>query len=75
MYLTEKERRLLELLMTYSGNVLSHRLLMQRVWDTAYLDDLDVLYVHVHTLREKLRRLGGAKIQTVRGVGYSLCPP
>lgn len=74
VHLTEKECRLLGMLMTHSGHVLSHRLLMQRGWDTHYTDDLNVLYVHIHRLRGKLRKLGGARIQTVRGVGYRLRP-
>ncbi|MBQ7474441.1 MAG: response regulator transcription factor [Clostridia bacterium] len=69
--LTYKEFSLLLILAENAGNVLTRRVLLERVWDLD--DDCEnrTLDVHVRTLRAKLGE-AGALIETVRGVGYRL---
>ena len=52
--LTRTECRLLEAFLDHPGVILSHILLMRRVWNTDYVDDIDILYVYIHRLRKKL---------------------
>ncbi len=71
-HLTPKEFALLRMFMSSPGQVLSHRAIMKEVWDTAYLDDLRTLYVHVSWLRKKIEDdpKQPAVLRAVRGVGY-----
>lgn len=68
LYLTPTEFQLLSALMRNAGKVLTRKILLQTIWDDAglYIDD-NTLSVHISRLREKI---GGARIQTVRGIGY-----
>ena len=75
VHLTKKECRLLWVFMTHPGKVLSHKVLMQGVWDTDFLDDIRILYAYIHRLRRKMEEVGGGFIYTVRGVGYRFMPP
>jgi DNA-binding response OmpR family regulator len=71
-HLTPKEFALLRMFMSNPGQVLSHKAIMKEVWNTAYLDDLRTLYVHVSWLRKKIEDnpKQPAVLRAVRGVGY-----
>ena len=67
--LTTKQFALLECFMRYPGQVLSKTALREHVWDYAFADSSNVIEVYVGQLRKKL---GVARIQTIRGAGYRL---
>ncbi len=69
--LTATEFRLLHLLMSRTGNVLSREKLLSHVWN--YNADVETRTVdtHIRRLREKLGQAGDI-IKTVRGVGYKI---
>ena len=72
--LRPKEFELLRLLMARAGEVLTNEYLLETVWGPDYAGVLQVLYVHIGWLRERVEadprrpRL----ILTVPGVGYQL---
>lgn len=73
--LTHREYDLLELLARHPNQVLTHGIILQRVWG----DDLDivpeVLKVYIHALRRKLNTGGESDlIHALRGIGYTLRP-
>ena len=65
--LTLTEYKIVRMLMERRG-VVPRSLLLEVLWDdgSRYIDD-NTLSVHMSRLREKI---GGARIQTIRGVGY-----
>jgi len=67
--LTTKQFALLECFMRYPGQVLSKTALRDHVWDYAFADSSNIIEVYVGQLRKKL---GVARIQTIRGAGYRL---
>ncbi len=67
--LTYKEFLLLCQLMENRGLVLSREVLLDRVWGLGAERENRTLDVHIRTLRSKLGP-EGARIQTIRGVGY-----
>jgi len=74
--LTPLEFDLLHALALEPGRVLSVDHLLTRVWGAEYAGEPQVVYVHIHWLRQ---RLGDdpdnpRRIVTVRGVGYKLEP-
>ncbi len=70
--LTPKEFKLLYLLIENQDQVLSRKIIMQKVWETDYLGDTRTLDVHVRWLREKIEDTPShpRRLITVRGVGY-----
>lgn len=67
--LTATEQRLLAVLASHAGRVLSKRQLLAQVWGSeAY--DANVVEVHISSLRQKLEAHGPRLIHTVRGSGY-----
>ena len=70
--LPPKEFELLRLLLANASNVLTTNYLLDAVWGEEFAGALQVLYVHIGWLREKIepdpRR--PRYIQTVRGAGY-----
>ena len=71
--LTPKEFTLLYLLLRRSGDVLSHTVIAEQVWDINFDSDNHVVEVTVRRLRAKVDDLHATKlIHTVRGVGYVL---
>ena len=71
--LTPKEFALLHLLLKRRGEVLSHTVIAEQVWDINFDSDTHVVEVAIRRLRSKvddghIRKL----IHTVRGVGYVL---
>lgn len=73
MELTRTEFELLAVLAKHSGQVLSKVQLLTQVWGfDAY--DVNLVEVHMSSLRRKMEAQGPRLIQTVRGVGYVLRP-
>jgi DNA-binding response OmpR family regulator len=72
--LTPLEFALLQVLAENAGNVLSVDDLLNRVWGEEYVGQPQVVYVHLHWLRERLEEdpQRPRRIITVRGVGYKL---
>jgi DNA-binding response OmpR family regulator len=74
--LTRSEYEVLAALLVAEGAVRSRSQLLETLYgDGAYRDPRGV-DVHVHHLREKVRRAGGDPgwVATVRGVGYRVGP-
>ena len=67
--LSVREFDLLHALMLNAGRVLSREQLEQHLYSWGEEVESNAIEVHIHHLR---RKLGGALIRTVRGVGYSL---
>jgi DNA-binding response OmpR family regulator len=74
--LTPLEFDLLHVLALEPGRVLSVDDLLNRVWGAEYVGEPQVVYVHIHWLRQKLGDDpdNPRRIVTVRGVGYKLEP-
>jgi DNA-binding response OmpR family regulator len=74
--LTPLEFDLLRALAEQVGHVLSVDDLLDRVWGEEYVGQPQVVYVHIHWLRERLEQdpENPRRIVTVRGVGYKLEP-
>jgi DNA-binding response OmpR family regulator len=74
--LTPLEFDLLHVLAESAGHVLSVDDLLNRVWGEEYVGQPQVVYVHIHWLRERLEEdpQNPQRIVTVRGVGYKLQP-
>ena len=73
--LSTKEFRLLEHLLRHPGQVLTRTMIGEHVWDYDFPIHTNVIDVHIGSLRRKLDDpYPGRLIQTVRGVGYRLCP-
>ncbi len=71
--LTRTEYDLLAVLAKHPGQVLSKVQLLTQVWGfDAY--DVNLVEVHISSLRRKLEVHGPRLIQTVRGVGYAMRP-
>ncbi|HEV2108184.1 MAG TPA: response regulator transcription factor [Thermomicrobiales bacterium] len=70
--LTSTEYRLLEELVRHAGQVVPHRVLLQRVWGPEWVADPSYLKVFIRRLRKKLGDDAEAPryIQTEWGVGY-----
>lgn len=75
--LTPKECQLLTAFMRYPGQLLTRELLINEIWETTFMDDLRILYVHVHLLRKKIEDdpRHPKYVQTVRGRGYRFVVP
>lgn len=75
--LTPTEFALLEQLVVNAGKVLTHRLLLQKVWGPEYGGEAEYLRVYINRLRQKLEA-DPAKPQllvTEPGVGYRFSAP
>ncbi len=71
--LTKTEHRLLELLMTNTGTVLSRTVILDRIWRSDGVAGPKVVDVFVSHLRRKMEADGEPRLlQTVHGVGYVL---
>ncbi len=75
--LPPKEFKLLHLLIAQAGTVLSANYLLDAVWGAEFAGALQVLYVHIGWLRERIEEdpRHPYYIQTVRGVGYKFVRP
>ncbi|MEQ4487232.1 MAG: response regulator transcription factor [Dehalococcoides mccartyi] len=74
VHLTPIEFSLLAVLTRNSGQVLTYRILLEKVWGTEYSGDLNLLKKHIHNLRSKIETNPEYPkiIITERGLGYSL---
>jgi two-component system copper resistance phosphate regulon response regulator CusR len=71
--LTPKEFALLHLLLARRGEVLSHTVIAEQVWDINFDSDTHVVEVAIRRLRAKVDDAHERKlIHTVRGAGYVL---
>ena len=70
--LTPKQAKLLEVFMRHKGRTLTRKYLMEKVWDTDFVEDTRTLDVHVRWLRERIEDQPGSPVylRTVRGIGY-----
>ncbi len=70
--LPPKEFELLHILMGHAGTTLTSEYLLEAVWGTDFAGALQVLYVHIGWLRDRVEDdpRHPQLIQTVRGVGY-----
>ncbi|MGF1613634.1 MAG: response regulator transcription factor [Gammaproteobacteria bacterium] len=69
--LTDKERRILQLLLTDPDRVHSRERILNVVWGTAADPLTNIIDVYIARLRRKLGE-AGQSIETIRGVGYRL---
>jgi DNA-binding response OmpR family regulator len=71
--LTAREFALLEYLIRRPGQVVPKAELLEHVWDTESIADLNVVEVYAGYLRRKIDvPFGRSALQTVRGAGYRL---
>lgn len=71
--LTPKEWRLLEVLCAFPGRLLTHRWILDEVWDSAHGEETRAaLRAHIRSLRAKLGDKAGSPsyLRTESGVGY-----
>jgi DNA-binding response OmpR family regulator len=75
--LPPREFRLLHLLTTHAGQVVSRDQIRESVWGAGERDASNTITVHIQRLRARLgdTRQDPAIIQTVRRLGYRLVPP
>lgn len=73
-HMTPKQAALLDLLMRQHNQVLSRQEIMDKVWETNYLEDTRTLDVHIRWLRERIEPEPSEPryLVTVRGKGYRL---
>ena len=71
--LLPREFRLLEYLMRHAGHIVTHTMLLEKVWDHHFDPQTNVIDVHVSRLRQKLDKgFAMPLLHTVRGAGYTL---
>ncbi|MGN7359675.1 response regulator transcription factor [Paenibacillus sp. SAF-054] len=70
--LSKKETILMETLLERSPRVVSREVILEKLWDDAFVDD-NTLSVNITRVRKRLAELGiGDALETVRGLGYRL---
>lgn len=67
--LTHKEFEILKLLLEHQNQVFTREMLLEKLWGYDFFGNPKVVNVHIQNLRKKLK---GAYIETVRGVGYKI---
>ena len=73
--LSMRELSLLELFLRHPGELLTRTHIREKVWDSAFDGDSNVVDQYVSYLRRKVDRpFGRTDIETVRGSGYRLRP-
>jgi len=76
--LTNREFALLELFMKNIGGVLTRALIAEKIWDTSYDLETNLIDVYVRRIRQKLEKAEEGNstthffIKTIRGVGYQM---
>lgn len=69
--LTEKEFKLLQVLLEHSGTIVTRSMLLQRVWGYEFDPQTNLIDVHMSKLRSKLDKgFEAALLRTIRSVGY-----
>lgn len=76
LHLGPREFALLYTLASHPGEVVRLNALIRQVWGPDYTGDVQVIYVHMRWLREKLEADPNhpTRLITIRGVGYKLVP-
>ena len=75
LHLRPREFALLHYLMRRPGEAVSKHDIVRNVWDEFYDGDPNIVEVYISYLRRKLAApVERPLIETVRGVGYRLCP-
>lgn len=74
LHMTRKEYKLLHLLLSHPGHVLTHKQIVCEIWSSSHQSDTHYLRVLVRQLRKKLgdSPTSPRHIITVQGVGYRL---
>ncbi len=73
LQLTNKEFKILMLLLNSQNMLMSTESLMEKVWGYESESELNVVWVFISGLRKKLEKIGAnCTIKAVRGVGYKL---
>lgn len=71
--LTDKEFKLLQVLMRHKGQTVTRTMLFEKVWGYAFAPQTNLIDVHMSKLRAKVDRgHERALLQTVRAIGYVL---
>lgn len=70
--MTSREFALLEIFMQNVGRVLTRTLITEKIWESNYEIDTNLLDVYMSRLRAKLDRPGRPRFKTVRGIGYQM---
>lgn len=71
--LTKNEGKILYLLLSQRGRIVSRASIMESLWQTDYYIDENTLSVNVNRLRKKLSSIGLEDfIQTKKGMGYKI---
>jgi two-component system copper resistance phosphate regulon response regulator CusR/two-component system response regulator QseB len=71
--LTSREFALLEVFLQNPGRILTRTLISEKIWESHYDVDTNLLDVYMSKLRGKLELDAGKPLfKTVRGVGYQL---
>jgi len=70
--LTRLQFRLLALLLSHRGKVLTHDQILAQVWGPGHREDIAYLRIYIAQLRRRLGAFGEAHILTRPGVGYYL---
>jgi len=75
--LTPTESRLLHLLLTHTGQVLTTDMIIERVWGYDEVGDSGLVKTHIRHLRQKVEPNANKPkyITTVPGVGYTFTTP
>ncbi len=75
--LRAKERALLAVFIAHPGQVLTHQLLLKRVWGDQYGAETNYLHIQINALRRKLEEHPARPVYllTERGVGYRFVLP
>ena len=75
--LTPVEYSLLSELVRNEGRVLTHRVIMEKVWGSEYADELSFIKKYIYRLRSKLESDASKPqmILTERGIGYRFIKP
>ena len=69
--LTNREFRILEMLMRNAGRVVTRSMLLEAVWGYRFDPQTNIIDQHVSRLRQKVDQPDGSSIiETVRGLGY-----
>lgn len=75
--LSRTEYKLLAVLAQHVGMVLTHELLLEKVWGPGYSREMDFIWVYIRRVRRKIEPDASQPqyILTVPGVGYKLARP
>lgn len=71
--LGSKEYQIMEILITSPNNVITSESLIEKVWGFDSDAEVNVVWVHISTLRKKIHEISDkVTITVVRGIGYKL---